>query len=50
MGELNLMESEAGATMRAKVSPEGGGGGGDLVITYSVAEGAKENSKKSERI
>ena len=41
VGELNLMESEAGATMAAKVSTEGGGGGGDLIIKYAMAEVAK---------
>ena len=35
-GELNLMDSEAGAT---------GGGWGGLVIPYAVAEVVKENSK-----
>ena len=49
VGELNLMESEAGATMAEKVSTEGGCGGGDPVITYAVAEVAKTNSKMSEK-
>ena len=35
--------------MAEKVSTEGGCGGGDPVITYAVAEVAKENSKKSEK-
>ena len=50
VGELNLMESEAGATMAEKVLTEGGCGGGDLVITYAVAEVEKENSRMSEKI
>ena len=51
VGELNLIESEAGATMATKGLTEGGGGEwGDLVIKFAVAEVAKGNSKNSEKI
>ena len=40
VGQLNLMESKAGATE---------GGWGDLVIPYVVVEVAKENSKFREK-